>query len=333
MDLTAGGTRDFWLDRPAFVTGATGFLGGHLTARLVELGAAVVVLVRDHVPLTPVTAAWRDRVTTVDGDVRDQALLERVLGEYEIPTVLHLAAQTQVGVSNRNAVSTFESNIIGTLAVLEASRRSPLVAQVVVASSDKAYGTQPVLPYSEDMALLPVNPYDVSKACADMLSFSYHSAFGVPVSVTRCGNFFGPGDTNWERLVPGTIRSLLRGARPVVRSDGTMTRDYLFIDDAVGAYLTMAEGMAANPSVVGQAFNFSTETPLNVLEVVELVRSSVGRMDLEPDVQAIAQHEIPHQFLSAGKARQELGWKPQYSMREAMDRTVEWYRTFLAEDV
>jgi len=183
------------------------------------------------------------------------------------------------------------------------------------------------------MALLPVNPYDVSKACADMLSFSYHSAFGVPVSVTRCGNFFGPGDTNWERLVPGTIRSLLRGARPVVRSDGTMTRDYLFIDDAVGAYLTMAEGMAANPSVVGQAFNFSTETPLNVLEVVELVRSSVGRMDLEPDVQAIAQHEIPHQFLSAGKARQELGWKPQYSMREAMDRTVEWYRTFLAEDV
>jgi CDP-glucose 4,6-dehydratase len=328
--VSQAGDGAFWLDRPVLVTGATGFLGSHLTARLVDLGAAVVVLVRDRVPVTPVTERWQHRVTALDGDVRHQALLERILGEYEIATIFHLAAQTQVGVSNRNAVSTFESNIVGTLAVLEASRRSPVVGQVVVASSDKAYGAQVVLPYSEDMPLLPVNPYEVSKACADLMSFSYFSAFGVPASVTRCGNFFGPGDTNWERLVPGTIRSLLRGKRPVIRSDGTMTRDYLFIEDAVAAYLRMAEAMAEDVTVVGQAFNFSTETPLSVLDVVELVRASVGRPDLLPDVQGTTKNEIPHQFLSAEKARTRLGWKPLYSMREAMDRTTAWYRDFLA---
>src|SRR5205823_8177859 len=221
----------FWRDRRVLVTGATGFLGAHLTGLLVDLGAEVAIVVRDTVPATAVMTPWLDRVSVVSGDVRDQALLERALGEYEVRTAFHLAAQTQVEVANRNAVSTFESNIGGTWSMLEASRRSPLVEQVVLASSDKAYGTQPRLPYSEDMPLLAVHPYDVSKACADLITVSYHRVWGVPVAITRCGNFFGPGDTNWARLVPGTIRSLLRGERPVIRSDGTPVRDYLYVVD------------------------------------------------------------------------------------------------------
>ncbi len=322
----------FWLDRPVLVTGATGFLGSHLTGLLVEAGAQVVVLVRDAVPPTPVVEPWLPRVSVVTGDVREQEVLERVLGEYEVATVAHLAAQTQVEVANRNPISTFDSNIRGTWALLEAVRRSPTVGQVVVASSDKAYGTQPVLPYTEDMPLLAANPYDVSKACTDMLSFSYQRAFGVPVSVTRCGNFFGPGDTNWNRLVPGTIRSLLRGDRPVIRSDGSPIRDYLYVVDGALAYLRLAEAMTVDPRTVGEAFNFSTESQLSVLELVELVGHVVGRTDLDPDVRARTPHEIPHQWLSAEKARRLLDWKPHWSVGEALALTVDWYRGFLASE-
>src|SRR5437588_6313673 len=309
----------FWRDRPVLVTGGAGFLGSHLTGMLLGLGAAVVVIERDDVPFTPVSTAWRGQVAEVDGDVRDQELLERVLGEYQVRTVFHLAAQTQVEVANRNPVSTFESNVRGTWATLEACRRSPVVEQVVVASSDKAYGAQPALPYTEDMPLLAVHPYDVSKACADLVSASYHAVFGVPVCVTRCGNFFGPGDTNWERLVPGSIRSLLRGERPVVRSDGSLTRDYLYVEDAALAYLRTAEAMGTRPEVVGEAFNFSTETPITVLELLDLLRLVTGRGDLEPDVRATAANEIHHQSLSAEKARRLLDWKPRYGHREGLE--------------
>jgi CDP-glucose 4,6-dehydratase len=319
-----------WLDRPVLVTGAFGFLGSHLTALLVDAGADVVVLRRDHQPPTPGVQDWQPRVTIVDGDVRDQALLERVLGEYETTTVFHLAAQTQVGVANRNAASTFDSNVRGTWALLEAVRRSPLVDQVIVASSDKAYGTQPSLPYTEDMPLLASHPYDVSKACADMIAASYHDVFDVPVCVTRCGNFFGPGDTNWARLVPGTIRSLLRGERPVIRSDGTLVRDYLYVVDGAVAYLAVAEAMAARPDVVvGESFNFSPETQLDGLQLVALVAKAVGRTDLDPDVQSTATHEIPHQYLSAEKARRVLGWHPRWTIEEALALTAEWYREWL----
>lgn len=321
--------RSFWLDRPTFVTGATGFLGSHLTGMLADQGAQVVVLVRDQVPPTPLHQAWEHRVTVVAGDITDQPLLERLLGEYEILTVFHLAAQTVVGVANRNPVSTFDANIRGTWTLMEAARRSPLVEQVAVASSDKAYGAQPVLPYTEDMPLLAVHPYDVSKACTDMLTFGYHQVFGVPASVTRCGNFFGPGDTNWNRLVPGSIRSLLRGESPVIRSDGSPIRDYIYIEDAAAAYLQLAEVMASDPRTVGQAFNFSTESQLNVLEFFDLIREAVGRPDIAPDVRASARHEIQHQYLSAEKARAMLGWKPRYSVPEALAQTVEWYRAFL----
>ena len=321
----------FWRDRPTFVTGATGFLGSHLTGQLAELGAAVVVLVRDDVRPTPVRQLWGGRVSCVSGDVVDQPLLERVLGEYEVRTVFHLAAQTLVGVANNNPVSTFDTNIRGTWALLEASRRSPLVEQVVVASSDKAYGSQPRLPYSEDMPLLAVHPYDVSKACSDMLAVSYHRVHQLPVSITRCGNFYGPGDTNWNRLVPGTIRALLRGDRPVIRSDGSLIRDYLYITDAALAYLRLAEVMAADVATVGEAFNFSTEQPLTVLELAELIREAVGRMDLELDVQSTARHEIEHQHLSAEKARRMLAWKPHHTVEDALATTVGWYRDFLGE--
>ena len=318
----------FWRNRPVAVTGATGFLGSHVVAQLVELGAAVAILVRDDVAPSSITEGWAGQVAVVRGAVEDQAVVERLLGEYEARTVLHLAAQSQVGVANRNPVATYEANVAGTWALLEAVRRSPRVEQVVTASSDKAYGAQPQLPYDEDMPLLAVNPYDVSKACADLISTSYHRTFDVPVCVTRCGNFFGPGDQNWERLVPGTIRSILTGDRPIIRSDGTMVRDYLYVVDGALAYLRLVEAMADDPAIVGEAFNFSTETPLTVLELVAALQAAAGT-DLEPDIRATATHEIDSQFLSAAKARKVLGWEPTFSVEQALAETVAWYRSHL----
>lgn len=317
--------RSFWKHRAVAVTGGTGFLGSHLVGQLVEAGAEVVILVRDAVPSTSITAAWEHRVSKVSGAVECQAAVERLLGEYGARTVFHLAAQSQVEVSNRNPVSTFEANVAGTWTLLEAARRSPAVEQVVLASSDKAYGDQPVLPYTEEMALSAVNPYDVSKACADLLAQSYTHTFGLPAAITRCGNFFGPGDTNWRRLVPGIIRSVLEGQRPEIRSDGTHTRDYLYVVDGALTYLRLAEALGADPGLAGQAFNFSAERPLSVLDLVTLIQQAAGT-DLEPDVLGTATHEISHQYLSAAKARAVLDWHPRYSLPEALAETVTWYR-------
>lgn len=319
----------FWAGRTVAVTGATGFLGSHVTDVLVDLGAHVVILVRDRVPPSAVATPWLERVAIVNGPAEDQTVVERMLGEYDVHTLLHLAAQSQVGVANRNPVSTFEANIQGTWSVLEAARRSASIEQVVIASSDKAYGAQPVLPYDEDMPLLANHPYDVSKACADLIAHTYHHAFGLPVAITRCGNLFGPGDQNWDRLVPGTIRSILAGDRPVIRSDGTMIRDYIYVVDAALAYLQLVEAMAKNPELSGEAFNFSTETRLNVLELVALIQEAAGT-DLKPDIRATATNEIDEQFLSAAKARSVLAWKPRFSMAEALRATVDWYREQLA---
>jgi CDP-glucose 4,6-dehydratase len=319
---------ELWNGRPVLVTGATGFLGSHLTGLLVAAGAEVAVLRRDHVPSSSIERAWADRVTWVAGEVEDQRLLERALGEHRVATVFHLAAQTQVGVANANPVSTFDANVRGTWSLLEAVRRSPRVSEVVVASSDKAYGAQPVLPYTEDMPLAAVHPYDVSKACADLITVSYHSTWGVPAAITRCGNFFGPGDRNWDRLVPGTIRSLLRGEPPVVRSDGTLVRDYLYVVDGALAYLRLAEAMRTDPSLAGTAFNFSTDTPLTVLELVERIQTACGTA-LEPEVLGGGVHEIPAQHLSSARAREVLGWAPTRTVDEALAETVEWYRAEL----
>jgi CDP-glucose 4,6-dehydratase len=315
----------FWTDRAVAVTGGTGFLGSHVLAALHAAGAHTVALVRDDVPPSPISADVRASTTFVRGDITDQALLERLVSDYEVRTVLHLAAQSQVGVANRSPVPTLDANVRGTWCVLEAARRSPLLEQVVVASSDKAYGRQPVLPYTEEMPLLARSPYDVSKACAEMIAQSFHLTFDVPLVVTRCGNLFGPGDRNWERLIPGTVRSVLRGERPIVRSDGSLTRDYLFVVDAAQAYLRIVEAMATTPPVVGEAFNLSMGVQLSVLEVVDEIQRAAGTA-LELDVRATARHEIDHQALSSKKAEAILGWRPAHSLDEAMAETVAWYR-------
>jgi CDP-glucose 4,6-dehydratase len=313
------------------VTGCTGLLGSWLTRALVDRSAAVVGLVRDWVPdCELIRSGTLQSMRVVRGDVCDQALLERVLGEYEIDTVFHLAAQTIVGIANRNPVSTFESNIRGTWCVLEACRRSPAVRQIVVASSDKAYGTHQQLPYTEAAALQGRHPYDVSKSCADLLAQSYAVTYGLPVCVTRCGNLYGGGDLNWNRLIPGTIRSALRGERPVVRSDGSYIRDYFYVEDGVLAYLALAEQLAEQRDLAGEAFNFSNEIQVTVLDLVRRVLRAAGREDLEPDVRNEARHEIPHQYLDAAKARQRLSWSPCFTLEDGLDRTVPWYRQYLA---
>jgi len=323
------GVKDFWRDRPTLVTGATGLVGGWLVRCLIDLGADVVCLVRDWVPQCQlVHARLIEQVHIVRGDVRDQALLERTLGEYEIATVMHLAAQTIVTIANRNPLSTFETNVGGTWTLLEACRRSPGVQQVVLASSDKAYGDQATLPYDEKMPLQGRHPYDVSKSCADLIAQAYAVTYGLPVAITRCGNVYGGGDLNWNRLVPGTMRSVLRGQRPIIRSDGQYVRDYFYVEDGAAAYMLLAEQMAEHPNLRGQAFNFSNETQVTVLALVQRILALMGS-HLEPDVRNEATHEIRHQYLSAARARRELGWQPLFTLDEGLRRTLEWYKAFL----
>jgi CDP-glucose 4,6-dehydratase len=319
----------FWRDRPTLVTGATGLVGGWLARRLLDLRAEVVCLVRDWVPSSQLfQSGLIERVKVARGDVRDQALLERVLGEHEIDTVFHLAAQTIVGVANRNPVSTFEANVGGTWALLEACRRSPGVKQVVVASSDKAYGDQERLPYDEMTPLQGRHPYDVSKSCADLLAQAYAATYNLPVAITRCGNFYGGGDLNWNRIVPGTIRSALRGIAPVIRSDGQYVRDYFYVEDGAAAYTLLAEKLAAGPDLRGQAFNFSNETQVTVLDLVERILKLLGS-GLRPEIKNEATYEIRRQHLSAAKARQVLGWAPLFGLDEGLERTIAWYRAYL----
>lgn len=326
------GVSAFWTDRPTLVTGATGLVGYWLTRALADAGADVVCLVRDWVPQSELVRTGLDqRVKTVRGDVRDQALLERVIGEYEIDTVMHLAAQTIVGIANRNPVSTFESNVQGTWALLEACRRSPSVKQVVFASSDKAYGDCETLPYDESTPLVGRHPYDVSKSCADLIAQSYATTYGLPVTITRCGNFYGGGDLNWNRIVPGTVRSVARGQRPVIRSDGTYIRDYFYVEDGAAAYMMLAEKMAADPSLAGHAFNFSNEIQVPVRDLVDRVLRTMGS-ELEPIVRNEARYEIKHQYLSAAKAREVLGWSPLFTLDEGLERTIAWYGDFLRRE-
>jgi CDP-glucose 4,6-dehydratase len=265
------------------------------------------------------------------GDVRDQELLERALGEYEIDTVIHLAAQTIVGVANRNPVSTFDTNIRGTWALLEACRRSPSVKQIVIASSDKAYGDQERLPYAEDAPLKGRHPYDVSKSCADLIAHAYAHSYQLPVAITRCGNFYGGGDLNWNRIVPGTIRSILRGQRPIIRSDGSYVRDYFYVEDGAAAYMLLAERLAEDRSLRGEAFNFSNELQITALELVNEILKRMGS-SLTPDIRNEASNEIRHQYLSAEKARRVLGWRPLFSLDEGLNRTIQWYREFFAHE-
>jgi CDP-glucose 4,6-dehydratase len=316
---------DFWRDRRVFVTGCTGLVGAWTVRALLERGAHVVGLVRDQTPGSElVRGGCIERIDVVRGSLEDAALMERALAEYEIQTVIHLAAQTIVGIANRSPLSTFESNIKGTWCLLEAARRCGLDPDVVVASSDKAYGEQKQLPYTEDAPLLGRHPYDASKSCADIIALTYHQTFRMPVCVTRCGNFYGGGDLNWNRLVPGTIRSILRGQRPVLRSDGTLIRDYFYVEDGAAAYLHLAEHLAKRPEIAGHAFNFSNELQVTALDMVERILRLMNS-SLEPDIHGEAINEIPHQYLSAQKAREMLGWRPKYDLDEALRETIDWY--------
>lgn len=322
--------RKFWRNRNVFVTGGTGLLGSWLVEELVRRGANVVGLVRDLVPRARLNwSGTVNRINVVRGPVEDYPLLERTLNEYEIETVFHLAAQTIVGTANRNPVSTFETNIQGTWNLLEACRRNPLVRQIVVASSDKAYGEQAKLPYDESTPLEGRHPYDVSKSCVDLLCQAYFRTFGTPVCVTRCGNFYGGGDLNFNRIVPGTIRSVLFDEAPVIRSNGTLVRDYFYIEDAVGAYLMLAEKMAGL-SINGEAYNFSNEIQVTVLDLTKKVLKLM-KSNLKPQILDQAPHEIPHQYLSAKKARRQLGWKPLFTLEQGLKRTIAWYRGFFRQ--
>jgi CDP-glucose 4,6-dehydratase len=331
MAVNVATKSSYWQDRPTLVTGATGLLGSWLTRRLVESGADVVCLVRDWVPQSEfVRSGLLSSVKVVRGDVCDRDLIERTLGEYETDTVFHLAAQTIVSIANRNPISTFESNIQGTWNVLECSRHAPQVRTIVLASSDKAYGDQKTLPYSETTPLAGQHPYDVSKSCSDLIAQAYAVSYGLPVAITRCGNFYGGGDLNWNRIVPGTIRSIVRGERPVIRSDGQFVRDYFYIEDGAAAYMLLAERLASNPCLHGQAFNFSNELQVTVLELVQCILNHMGS-SLTPDIRNEACNEIRHQYLSAERARQVLGWHPLFTLDEGLKRTIAWYQEFFRD--
>jgi len=318
----------FWQDRPVFVTGATGQIGGWLVKRLLQAGADVVCLVRDWVPQCElVQLGLLGQVKVVRGDIREQALLERVLGEYEIQTVIHLAAQGIVGVARRDPAGTLDTNVRGTWALLEACRKSDLVRQVVLASTDKVYGEVEGLPYHEEMPFLAKYPHDVSKACAEMIAQGYAATYGSPLAITRLPNIFGGGDLNWNRIVPGVIRSVLRGEQPLIHSNGQFIRDYLYVEDAAAAHLLLAEKLAEDPALCGQAFNISNESPLTVLELVQRILKLMDS-PLQPVVQDQAHNEIKNQYMSAARARQRLGWQPLFSIDEGLLHTITWYRDY-----
>jgi CDP-glucose 4,6-dehydratase len=320
----------FWKSRNVFVTGATGLLGSWLVQELVGRGANVVCLVRDWVPASRfLSEGLASHATVVRGELEDLEVILRALNEYEIDTVFHLGAQTIVGTASRSALSTFEANIKGTWNLLEACRLAgKLVKRVLVASSDKAYGSHEKLPYTEDAPLQGRFPYDVSKSCADLISISYWHSYRLPVAVTRCGNLFGGGDLNFNRLIPGTIRSVLRDESPIIRSDGTFVRDYFYVRDAVDAYLQLAEHMPAE-RFLGQAFNFGTETPMSVVEVAEAVLRMMGKQNLPLTILNQATNEIPRQYLDCAKARTTMNWHPRFTFEQGLKESIAWYRDLL----
>lgn len=318
--------KEFWKNRNVLITGCSGFLGSYITKMLVDYGANVTGLIRDFTPKSPIYRNENLKVNLVTGSLEDINVLERTLGEYEIDTVFHIAAQAIVGIANRNPISTFQANILGTWNLLEACRRSPRVRNIIVASSDKAYGDQEVLPYHEDMPLQGSHPYDVSKSCADLIAQTYYKTYGLPVCITRCGNLFGGGDLNFNRIVPQTIESIINDEAPIIRSDGTFIRDYIYVEDAALAYILLAEKME-ELSLYGEAFNFSNEVMLTVLDLVNMILKQMNS-SLRPTILNQGSHEIKNQYLSAKKAKDILNWKPQFDIEQGLSKTIEWYKEY-----
>lgn len=321
---------DFWSGRRVFVTGATGIVGSWLVKELLEKGANVVALIRDADPQSELYRSGDiHKISVVNGSLEDFSTLKRSINEQEIETVFHLGAQTIVGAAYRDPFHTFEVNIRGTYNLLEACRLHPdLVKRIVVASSDKAYGDSEILPYTEDMPPLGKHPYDVSKSCTDLIAQTYYHTYKLPVAITRCGNIYGGGDLNWSRIIPGTIQSLFAGNRPIIRSDGTYIRDYIYVKDVVKAYMCLASCLD-DIKVQGEAFNFSMESPLTVLELVKTIQNLMGCLDVELDIRNQARAEIHSQYLAAQKARQLLLWQPKFSLETGLQETIAWYREFL----
>jgi CDP-glucose 4,6-dehydratase len=323
-------TNTHWSGRRVFVTGASGIVGSWLVKALIQAKAHVVALIRDldHQSELVRSGAIR-RISVVNGQLEDYATIERAINEHECDTVFHLAAQAIVGAALRNPLPTFEANVRGTYHVLEACRvHQKMVNAVVVASSDKAYGDAVSLPYTEEHPLVGRHPYDVSKSCTDLISASYHHTYGMPVVVARCGNIYGGGDLNWSRIVPGTIRSFWRRERPVLRSDGTLVRDYIYVEDVANAYMSLAEN-AGQEGVIGEGFNFSTESYVTVNQIVAAIQEAMNVRDLPPIVENTARAEIKAQSLCSRKAKERLGWSAGHDLAKGLAKTVAWYRAFL----
>jgi len=318
-----------WREHRVLVTGATGMVGSWLVRRLLGEGAFVVAFIRDWDPNSELIRSGDVYATTVvNGQLESFGDVERAINEHEVDTVFHLGAQTLVGPAYRSPLPTFESNIRGTYNLLEACRQHRgLVQRVVVASSDKAYGQVEQLPYTEDMPVQGLHPYDVSKSCTDLLARTFAQTYDLPVTVARCGNIYGGGDLNWSRIVPDTIRSTLQNRPVVLRSDGRYIRDYIYVKDVVEAYMLLAE-RAANDGVRGEAFNFGLESRVTVLQIAGKVLELMGRTDLEPVIANTATAEIKDQYLHCGKARKVLNWRHRYSLEEGLKETITWYRDF-----
>lgn len=320
-----------WNAHRVLVTGATGIVGSWLVKRLLREGAYVVTLIRDWDPQTELIRS-RDinRTHVVQGRLEDYSTLDRAINEHEIDTVFHLGAQTLVGTAYRNPLATFEANIRGTYNILEACRvHRSLVKQVVVASSDKAYGEVKTLPYTEEMPLEGMHPYDVSKSCTDLVAKTYAHTYDLPITIARCGNIYGGGDLNWSRIVPGTIRAGLQGQSPILRSDGTFVRDYIFVQDVVEAYLLLGR-QAANAGIRGEAFNFSCEQPLDVMQITLEILKLMGRQELTPVILNQVKAEIQNQYLDSSKSKRVLDWTPRIGLREGLVQTIQWYENFLS---
>lgn len=321
-----------WKEKNVLVTGADGFIASWIAKDLVDRKSNVITIVRD-IKKPRISLDFldiRNKITIVQGDITDYSLVQRVFNEYSIDTCFHLAAQAIVGTANRSPVSTFDSNIKGTWTILEAVRNSKKIERVVVASSDKAYGDQKKLPYTEDMPLLGIYPYDASKVCTDVLSRSFAKTYGLPIAVTRCANIYGGADLHMDRLIPGTICSVLKGETPAIRSDGTPERDYMFIKDAVNSYLVLAENLGRK-EVRGEAFNFGTEKPISVLELFNKIINICGK-NVKPKILNEAKNEIQRQYLSTEKARKILGWSIKFSLDEGLKETVQWYKEYLKKE-
>lgn len=318
-----------WAEARVLVTGATGMVGSGLVHRLLQQGAYVVALVQDWDTQSELMRSGDiNRVNVVSGSLEDMAALRRAVGKFETDTVFHLGAQTIVGTALRNPLETFEANVRGTYQLLEVCREQPLVKRILVASSDKAYGDSPVLPYTEGMPLMGLHPYDASKSCTDLIAQTYAHTYGLPVSIARCGNIYGAGDLNWSRIVPGTIRAALENQPVRLRSDGSNLRDYIYVEDVVDAFMTLA-AQTSREEIRGQAFNFSPEQPYSVLDVVHTVLATMHKPELQPIIENSAVAEIKHQYLDSGKAKRLLGWKPAYSLQKGLEQTVPWYEKLL----